>query len=85
MAHLSQGEVDARGFVPVRLRCASLAGWSGAVVAATCESLEALKLASATITQSTVVTRPLCPYPQAAMYSGAGATNDAPNFVCRSN
>jgi hypothetical protein len=55
------------------------------VFAATCESLEALKLASATITQSTVVTRPLCPYPQAAMYSGAGATNDAPNFVCRSN
>ena len=30
VANLSQGEVDARGLVPVRLRCASLSGWSGA-------------------------------------------------------
>jgi hypothetical protein len=27
-------------------------------------------------------TRPLCPYPQQARYKGAGATNDAQNFVC---
>jgi len=28
-------------------------------------------------------TRPLCPYPQLATYSGTGSTDDAANFVCR--
>jgi feruloyl esterase len=28
-------------------------------------------------------TRPLCPYPLVAAYSGTGSTNDAANFVCR--
>jgi hypothetical protein len=28
-------------------------------------------------------TRPLCPYPQKAVYSGTGSTDDANNFVCR--
>jgi feruloyl esterase len=28
-------------------------------------------------------TRPLCPYPQTAHYTGVGSTNDAANFVCR--
>jgi feruloyl esterase len=28
-------------------------------------------------------TRPLCPYPQVATYSGKGSTNDAANFVCK--
>ena len=27
--------------------------------------------------------RPLCPYPQAAVYSGTGSTDDAANFSCR--
>lgn len=27
-------------------------------------------------------TRPLCPYPQVAKYSGAGSTDDAANFAC---
>jgi feruloyl esterase len=27
-------------------------------------------------------TRPLCPYPQAAIYKGSGDANDAKNFVC---
>ncbi|RZP29990.1 tannase/feruloyl esterase family alpha/beta hydrolase, partial [bacterium] len=27
-------------------------------------------------------TRPLCPYPQLAVYSGSGSTDDAANFVC---
>ena len=27
-------------------------------------------------------TRPLCPYPQAARYSGRGSVNDSANFVC---
>ena len=29
------------------------------------------------------MTRPLCPYPQVARYTGAGSTNDASNFVCK--
>ena len=28
-------------------------------------------------------TRPLCPYPQVAQYTGIGSTNDAANFVCK--
>jgi len=27
-------------------------------------------------------TRPLCPYPQVAVYNGSGSTNDAASFVC---
>jgi feruloyl esterase len=30
----------------------------------------------------TEMTRPLCPYPQFAMYRGDGSTDDAKNFVC---
>jgi feruloyl esterase len=32
--------------------------------------------------QRTEMTRPLCPYPQSAKYTGAGSTDDAKNFVC---
>ena len=28
-------------------------------------------------------TRPLCPYPQMAVYTGSGSTDDAENFVCQ--
>ncbi len=28
-------------------------------------------------------TRPLCPYPQVAVYSGAGSTDEAASFVCK--
>jgi feruloyl esterase len=31
----------------------------------------------------TVRTRPLCPYPQTATYSGAGSIDDAASFVCK--
>ena len=30
-----------------------------------------------------VRTRPLCPYPQTAQYSGSGSTDEAANFVCK--
>ncbi len=30
-----------------------------------------------------VRTHPLCPYPQAAVYKGAGSTDDASNFTCK--
>jgi pimeloyl-ACP methyl ester carboxylesterase len=29
------------------------------------------------------MTRPVCPYPQVALYTGVGSTNDAANFVCK--
>jgi peptidoglycan/xylan/chitin deacetylase (PgdA/CDA1 family) len=32
---------------------------------------------------ATVRTRPLCPYPQRAVYTGTGSTDEAANFVCR--
>jgi feruloyl esterase len=28
-------------------------------------------------------TRPLCPYPQVAVYRGTGSIDDAANFTCR--
>jgi feruloyl esterase len=31
------------------------------------------------------MSRPLCPYPQVAVYKGTGSTNDAENFACRAN
>jgi feruloyl esterase len=29
------------------------------------------------------MTRPLCPYPQVATYSGVGSVTDSANFVCK--
>lgn len=29
------------------------------------------------------MTRPLCPYPQVAVYKGTGSANDATNFACK--
>jgi feruloyl esterase len=39
----------------------------------------------ATRSDGNVVTRsrPLCPYPQIAVYSGTGSTDDAANFICK--
>ena len=39
-------------------------------------------VASHTTESTTDRTRPLCPYPQVAIYKGAGSTNDAASFVC---
>jgi len=39
-------------------------------------------IASRTVNGATR-TRPLCPYPQVATYTGTGSTDDAANFVCR--
>jgi feruloyl esterase len=36
------------------------------------------------VTNGTIdMTRPLCPYPQVAVYKGVGSTNDAANFSCK--
>ena len=37
------------------------------------------------IQQSGARTRPMCPYPQQAIYKGTGSTYDAANFVCGGN
>jgi hypothetical protein len=37
------------------------------------------------IQQSGARTRPMCPYPQKAIYKGSGDTNDASNFFCGGN
>jgi len=37
------------------------------------------------INQSATRSRPLCPYPQTAIYSGSGSTDDAANFYCGGN
>ncbi len=39
-------------------------------------------LASRVVDNKTVRTRPLCPYPQVARYSGQGSIDDAANFRC---
>jgi feruloyl esterase len=40
-------------------------------------------VASRTRNGKTDRTRPLCPYPQVAVYNGSGSTDEAANFVCR--
>jgi feruloyl esterase len=39
-------------------------------------------IASRIVGGQTVRTRPLCPYPQRAVYTGPGSTDEAANFVC---
>ena len=39
--------------------------------------------ASRVVSGRTERTRPLCPYPQTAVYKGSGSTDDATNFVCK--
>jgi len=42
------------------------------------------QITAAHVTGGTVdMTRPLCPYPKSAVYSGTGSTNDAANFTCK--
>jgi len=45
------------------------------------------KTITATVTTGGVVTRtrPLCPYPQTAIYNGSGSIDDAANFTCGGN
>jgi len=42
-------------------------------------------ITAARVNESGVIdmTRPLCPYPQQAVYKGSGSTNDAANFTCK--
>jgi hypothetical protein len=47
------------------------------------ESIVATKYVDDDPARGIVMTRPLCPYPQVAKYTGHGSTNEASNFVCR--
>jgi feruloyl esterase len=40
-------------------------------------------IAARVVNNRVEMTRPLCPYPQMAVYTGVGSTNDAENFVCK--
>jgi feruloyl esterase len=40
-------------------------------------------IASRSVGGTVQMTRPLCPYPQMATYTGSGNTNDAASFVCK--
>jgi hypothetical protein len=40
-------------------------------------------LASRTLSDGSTRTRPLCPYPDTAVWNGAGSSDDAANFVCQ--
>ena len=40
-------------------------------------------IASRVVNNKVERTRPLCPYPQTARYTGTGSINDASNFVCK--
>jgi feruloyl esterase len=42
-------------------------------------------ITAARVNESGVIdmTRPLCPYPQRAVYKGSGSTNDAANYTCK--
>ena len=42
------------------------------------DTILATKTSGGVVTQS----RPLCPYPKFAVYTGSGSTDDASNFVC---
>jgi feruloyl esterase len=43
-----------------------------------------VRIDAAHVTNNRVdMTRPLCAYPEVAVYKGAGSTNDATNFVCK--
>jgi feruloyl esterase len=39
-------------------------------------------VAAKKVNGAVVRTRPLCPYPQAAVYKGSGSSDDAANFSC---
>jgi feruloyl esterase len=40
-------------------------------------------IASRSVDKTVQRTRPLCPYPQVARWTGKGSTDDATNFVCK--
>jgi tannase/feruloyl esterase len=75
--------------MPGVLHCGGGAGpdqadWSAAIVdwvekGTAPDRVVAKKTAQGAVTR----TRPICPYPQRAVYSGSGSTDDAASFACK--
>jgi feruloyl esterase len=40
-------------------------------------------IATKSVNGAVTMSRPLCPFPQKAVYSGGGSVNEAQNFACR--
>ena len=60
------------------------ANWMGALERWREGGVAPARIEAAHVTSNRVdMTRPLCPYPQVATYSGSGSTNDAASFACR--
>jgi Tannase and feruloyl esterase len=59
--------------------------WFGAIADWVERGLAPERLIAAKVADNgkTIRTRPVCPYPQRAAYTGQGSTDDAGNFVCR--
>jgi feruloyl esterase len=60
---------------------AALERWTEQGVAP--DRIIATKLAGDDRTKGVEMTRPLCPYPQVAKWTGKGATSDAQNWACQ--
>ena len=76
--------------LPGVLHCGGGAGptvvdWFGAIADWVERGLAPERLIAAKVDDNgkTIRTRPVCPYPQRAVYTGQGSTDDAGNFVCR--
>ena len=62
----------------------SQANWMGALERWRESGTAPARIEAARVTGGRVdMTRPLCPYPQVAVYSGVGSTNDAGSFACK--
>jgi feruloyl esterase len=58
---------------------------SGATIAAAWDTQTFLAVAPADEQGQRILTRPLCPYPAYARYTGSGSLEDSANFVCAVN
>jgi feruloyl esterase len=58
--------------------------WTGAISSWVERGVAPARLVARKVVNGAVTrTRPLCPYPQKAVHSGSGGTDDEANFVCR--
>jgi feruloyl esterase len=75
--------------MPGVLHCAGGAGpdnaeWASAIVDWVEDGKAPEKIIASKMNQGVATrSRPLCPYPQHAVYSGSGSTDEAANFACR--
>ena len=74
--------------VPGMLHCAggpgcSSANWLTALMDWVEKGIAPAQILGAHLEKGQITpTRPLCPYPEVARYTGSGSTDDAANFTC---